>query len=265
MTFRAKALAILLSGAVLATALPVAALAAPASIPAASANQPASAPAGLDPTGPVVADFLQSVADDQAAAMDPTTVPSQAEIAADQALFTLDQLTPPNLDGVPTDVTVPYNPSELIDATAPATASPAEATAPATTESVAAPLSTRVAGWRISSYALGLRHYGYKFGANGPYYYDCSSYVRRVYSHFGIYLPRTSSAQSRRGTFISKANLRPGDLVFFKNTYKAGVSHVGIYIGGGKFINDWPGVGTTVSSLNSSYFRSHYWGAKRVW
>ncbi|MHB9143961.1 MAG: C40 family peptidase [Symbiobacteriia bacterium] len=150
-------------------------------------------------------------------------------------------------------------------ATAPAATAPAAATPSATTESVYSLLSTRVKGWQISTYALNLRHYAYKFGANGPYYYDCSSYVRMVYKHFGISLPRTSSAQSRRGTFVSKANLLPGDLVFFKNTYKAGVSHVGIYIGGGKFIHDWPGTGTTVSSLSSAYFRNHYWGAKRVW
>ncbi len=104
----------------------------------------------------------------------------------------------------------------------------------------------------------------YRFGANGPNVWDCSSFVRHDFRQVGIYLPRTSLYQSRRGTWVSKANLRPGDLVFFKNTYKAGVSHVGIYIGNNKMIHAWPGAGVTIGDMTRPYFVSHYWGAKRV-
>lgn len=105
----------------------------------------------------------------------------------------------------------------------------------------------------------------YKFGAEGPRYWDCSSFVQHVYRQaVGISLPRTSLYQSRRGTFVSKANLRPGDLVFFKNTWRAGVSHVGIYIGNQKMIHAWPGAGVTIGDMSRPYFVSHYWGARRV-
>jgi|GEM_PF-5454402 len=104
----------------------------------------------------------------------------------------------------------------------------------------------------------------YRFGANGPSVWDCSSFVRHVYGQVGIYLPRTSLYQSRRGTAVSKANLRPGDIVFFKDTWRAGVSHVGIYIGNHKMIHAWPGAGVTIGDMTRPYFVSHYWGARRV-
>lgn len=105
----------------------------------------------------------------------------------------------------------------------------------------------------------------YKFGAEGPRYWDCSSFVQHVYKQSaGISLPRTSLYQSRRGTFVSKSNLRPGDLVFFKDTWRKGVSHVGIYIGNHKMIHAWPGAGVTIGDMSRPYFVSHYWGARRV-
>lgn len=105
----------------------------------------------------------------------------------------------------------------------------------------------------------------YRFGATGPNAYDCSGFTQTVFRQLGVRLPRTASAQSRVGQFISKADLQPGDLVFFQHTYtKNRVDHVGIYIGGGKFINAWPGAGVTISDLNRPYFRSHYWGARRI-
>ena len=66
------------------------------------------------------------------------------------------------------------------------------------------------------------------------------------------------------GTPVSKSELQPGDVVFFQNTYKPGLSHVGIYVGGGQFIHA-PSSGKTVSyaDLNSDYYVSHYYGAVR--
>lgn len=104
----------------------------------------------------------------------------------------------------------------------------------------------------------------YKFGASGPRAFDCSSYTRYVLAKFGIKVPRTALAQSKTGTYVSKSNLSPGDLVFFKDTYKPGVSHVGIYIGSGKFIHNWPRTGVKISSLSERYFVKKWWGAKRM-
>ena len=73
----------------------------------------------------------------------------------------------------------------------------------------------------------------YRWGAMGPNAFDCSGLVKWSFAQAGKSLPRTSRAQASAGTPVSKANLQPGDLVFF---YKP-ISHVGIYIGNGKIVH----------------------------
>jgi cell wall-associated NlpC family hydrolase len=73
----------------------------------------------------------------------------------------------------------------------------------------------------------------YRWGASGPNAFDCSGLVKWSFAQAGRALPRTSRAQSTTGTSVSRANLRPGDLVFF---YKP-ISHVGIYIGNNKVVH----------------------------
>ncbi len=73
----------------------------------------------------------------------------------------------------------------------------------------------------------------YRYGAAGPTAFDCSGLVNWAFRGAGVALPRTSRAQSAVGTPVAKADLRPGDLVFF---YRP-VSHVGIYIGDGKIVH----------------------------
>lgn len=105
----------------------------------------------------------------------------------------------------------------------------------------------------------------YVWGAEGPNSFDCSGFTYYVFRNAaGVSLPRTSSAQSGYGKTVSKSNLQPGDLVFF-NTSGKGVSHVGIYVGGGNMIHS-PSSGKTVSvtSINSSYYSSRFVTAKRV-
>lgn len=106
----------------------------------------------------------------------------------------------------------------------------------------------------------------YVFGAASYPYFDCSSWTQYVFRTYrNIELPRTAAAQSKVGTFVSKENLQPGDLVFFQGTYKAGVSHVGIYLGNGQFIsNKNSRLHLQIESINSAYSKRHYWGAKRV-
>ena len=67
------------------------------------------------------------------------------------------------------------------------------------------------------------------------------------------------------GVYVPKSELQPGDIVIFQNTYASGLSHVGIYVGDGKFIHS-PNSRSVVSiaDLNSDYYTNHYYGARRI-
>ncbi|MGN7765664.1 C40 family peptidase [Paenibacillus sp. 22594] len=103
----------------------------------------------------------------------------------------------------------------------------------------------------------------YKFGGTSTNGFDCSGFTSYVFKSIGLTLPRTSKAQFSVGTSVSRNNLRSGDLVFF-NTFGSGVSHVGIYVGGGKFAQSSSSRGVTVTSLSQAYWANRYVGAKRV-
>ena len=91
------------------------------------------------------------------------------------------------------------------------------------------------AAMRKTAMSLALSKVGkpYRWGASGPNAFDCSGLVKWSFAQAGKALPRTSRAQAGAGTPVSRANLQPGDLVFF---YKP-ISHVGIYIGNGKVVH----------------------------
>jgi cell wall-associated NlpC family hydrolase len=103
----------------------------------------------------------------------------------------------------------------------------------------------------------------YKTGGTSTSGFDCSGFTTYVFKNLGLTLPRTSKAQYSVGTPVSKSNLRSGDLVFF-NTLGNGVSHVGIYVGNGKFAQSSTSHGVTISSLSQAYWANRYVGAKRV-
>lgn len=112
-----------------------------------------------------------------------------------------------------------------------------------------------------------MRHLGkaYVRGTSGPNTFDCSGLTSYVYRQFGVNLPRTSSGQYTRGRPVSRDELQLGDIVVFRNTYRSGISHVGIYIGQGRFIhasNSRSGV--KITNLDSSYYAPRYVGARRV-
>jgi cell wall-associated NlpC family hydrolase len=111
------------------------------------------------------------------------------------------------------------------------------------------------------SYAKRLVGVPYRYGGSTPRSgFDCSGFVSFVYRHFGIPLPRTSYGQFGTGRSVARAALRPGDLVFFD-----GVGHVGMYVGGGRFIHaPSSGKSVQVSSLSESWYRSRYVGARRL-
>ena len=103
----------------------------------------------------------------------------------------------------------------------------------------------------------------YVYGGTSTKGFDCSGYTQYVFKQLGISLNRTAASQFTQGTAVSKANLQVGDLVFF-NTLGRTASHVGIYVGNGKFAHAGTSTGVTVASLNSSYWAPKYDGARRV-
>ncbi|MET3193234.1 C40 family peptidase [Bacillus sp. OAE603] len=105
----------------------------------------------------------------------------------------------------------------------------------------------------------------YVYGGTTPNGFDCSGFTRYVYKEaVGISLPRSSSDQYEVGKSVSKDDLEPGDLVFFSNTYKSGISHAGIYVGNNKFISASSSKGIKIDSLSGGYWGPKYTGAKRI-
>lgn len=127
----------------------------------------------------------------------------------------------------------------------------------------AAPLSR---GENIARTALAYRGMPYRFGGRSERSgFDCSGLVQAVCAKWGIYLPRVAGAQFTKGAPVSQGDLQPGDLVFFKNTYKAGLSHVGIFIGEGQFVHAaGRKKGVKISSLADAFYQHHWAGAKRL-
>ena len=111
--------------------------------------------------------------------------------------------------------------------------------------------------------ALGL---DYRYGGSTPVTgFDCSGLVAHVYLEaWNIRLPRNTSAQSKAGTPVSLTELQAGDLVFY-DTLKRPFSHVGIYLGDGKFVHaPKTGAQVRVESLKSAYWSQRYNGARRI-
>jgi cell wall-associated NlpC family hydrolase len=112
-------------------------------------------------------------------------------------------------------------------------------------------------GRRVVLYARRFLGVPYSWGGTTPRTgFDCSGFVRFVYRHFGIALPHSSWGDLARGHGVRRRFLRPGDLVFFY-----GASHVGIYVGGDRFI-DAPHTGTVVRVSTMNEY-SGYYGARR--
>jgi cell wall-associated NlpC family hydrolase len=124
--------------------------------------------------------------------------------------------------------------------------SPAPTSAPAPSGRAAA----------VLSFARAQLGESYVYGATGPNHWDCSGLTQAAYRAAGISIPRTSSAQSSFGSYVSRSQLRPGDLVFFYSP----VSHVGIYVGHNTVLHA-PHTGAVVRYESMSYMP--FAGARR--
>ena len=118
---------------------------------------------------------------------------------------------------------------------------------------------------KIASTAKSFLGYRYVFGGSSPSGFDCSGFTSYVYKQHGITVARTSIGQSTAGTKVSKENLLPGDLLIFSNTFRAGVSHTGLYLGNGKFIHaSTSKTGVIISDLNSKHYTEKFSYGRRV-
>ncbi|WP_165279998.1 C40 family peptidase [Paenibacillus protaetiae] len=107
----------------------------------------------------------------------------------------------------------------------------------------------------------------YKFGVNNPskLVFDCSSFTKYVFGKYGVNLKWGTASQSKQGVYVSKSSLKKGDLIFFNNGKSSAISHVGIYMGNGKFIHNT--IGTHINGIminNLSDYTKRYVTARRV-
>jgi cell wall-associated NlpC family hydrolase len=132
----------------------------------------------------------------------------------------------------------------------------------------AAPVNVAASG-DVASFATQFVGYRYVWGGASPSRgFDCSGLTSYVYRQFGVGLPHSAAAQfsSRYGAIIgSMGSLAPGDLVFFAGTTgRGGITHVAIYIGGGRIVHAMtPAYGVQVSNLYTAYWQNHFAGGLR--
>lgn len=143
------------------------------------------------------------------------------------------------------------------------------ATGAGTTPVAAASVTATSTGQKVVNFGKNYMGTRYQFGASTSTtrYFDCSSFTKYIFKKYGVDLPRTSSAQSKVGKSVSKANLRVGDLVFFSSGSRANgknVTHVAVYAGNGKILHTYGSPGVTLSNLNSGTWKKTYLKARRV-
>ena len=105
----------------------------------------------------------------------------------------------------------------------------------------------------------------YVLGGNGPSSFDCSGFTKYIYAQFGYTLNRTATDQLQNGVSVSRDELQPGDLVFFKYNTSKPVSHVGIYIGNGEFIHASTNrYVVQIDQMNTGHYANVFVSARRI-
>ena len=110
----------------------------------------------------------------------------------------------------------------------------------------------------LLAYAKSMQGVPYVWGGTSANGVDCSGYIYHVFKKFGHNISRQSVA-GYWSSLPKTSTPQPGDLIYFQNTYKAGPSHMGIYLGGGSFIQSGD-KGVAIASLSNSYWKSHFLG-----
>lgn len=141
----------------------------------------------------------------------------------------------------------------------------APAPAPKATSAPPPPPPAGSIGNQIADIAEQYVGYRYVWGGHSPSGFDCSGFTWFVYKRVGKNIPlHDLLGQWKAGPKVSRNDLQPGDLVLFENTYKPGLSHSGIYLGDGRFINaETETVGVQVRSLNDPYWSPRFVGGSR--
>lgn len=117
----------------------------------------------------------------------------------------------------------------------------------------------------MAAVAMRLLGRPYVWGGSDESGFDCSGFVWYVAKRSGVTISRGLSGQFNAGAHPDRSQLKPGDIVFFQNTYMPGLSHNGIYVGDGKFVHAADEAsGVAVSRLEDAYWASRYFGATRV-
>lgn len=117
---------------------------------------------------------------------------------------------------------------------------------------------------KLISVAKSMIGVNYVWGGQTPNGFDCSGFIHYAYNEAGMSSSRLSTdGYYSRSYYVDTPQL--GDLVFFKGTYRAGISHMGIYIGNNQFIHAGTSTGVTIANLNNSYWQKHYDGFKRFY
>jgi len=144
-------------------------------------------------------------------------------------------------------------------------AASASAPAGATADKPLAPLEAlHYDGQAVAEYALAFRGVPYRFGGSDPAGFDCSGLVHYVFLQYGINLPRIVGEQWQVGEKVKPSEIKPGDLLFF-STKGPGATHVAIAVDSGHFVHAPNSTGVVrVEALSSTYWGSHYIGAKRI-
>jgi cell wall-associated NlpC family hydrolase len=117
---------------------------------------------------------------------------------------------------------------------------------------------------RAAAHARNMVGKPYVYGGNSPQGFDCSGLVQYSYQRVGVSVPRTTRSQLKSGVPVTARSLRAGDLVFFDQEGRK-FSHVGIYIGDGRFVHaPSSGKRVRIDRLDKRYWQEHFVAARRI-